>query len=101
MDIKKIFYHGTSTNIKIDKFILPPIIKYNQREDFRRKYVDKVFITDSIKSAKMYAKKAAALTTKINKKRTGFFYKESCDFLFCYDRRGIGGTGTIHQTTIY
>ena len=58
MDIKKIFYHGTSTNIKIDRFILPPVITYNQREDFRKKYVDKVFSTDSIKSAKMYAKKA-------------------------------------------
>ena len=58
MDMKRIFYHGTSTNIKIDGFILPPVITYNQREDFREKYVDKVFITDSIKSAKMYAKKA-------------------------------------------
>ena len=52
------FYHGTSTNIKIDGFILPPVITYNQREDFRKKHADKVFSTDSIKSAKMYAKKA-------------------------------------------
>ena len=37
---------------------MPPVITYNQREDFRKKYVDKVFSTDSIKSAKMYAKKA-------------------------------------------
>lgn len=52
------FYHGTSTNLNIDKVILPPIITSIQREEWRNKFIDKVFITNSMKSAKMYAKKA-------------------------------------------
>lgn len=53
-----VFYHGTSTNLKINKILLPPITTSIQREGWRKKFIDKVFITNSIKSAKMYAKKA-------------------------------------------
>lgn len=36
------------------------MITHNLREDWRHKYIDKVFSTNSLKSAKMYAKKACA-----------------------------------------
>lgn len=52
------FYHGTSSNLNIDKVILPPTETQIQRESWRHKLTDKVFITNSVKSAIMYAKKA-------------------------------------------
>lgn len=52
------FYHGTSNTLKIGKVLLPPVITSNQREDRRKKYLDKVFFTSSLMSAEMYAKKA-------------------------------------------
>ena len=52
------FYHGTSTALKIDTTLLPPNITLVQREEYRNKFIDKVFITNSVKSATMYAKKA-------------------------------------------
>lgn len=52
------FYHGTSDTLKIGKVLLPPVITSNQREDWRKKYLDKVFFTSSLLSAEMYAKKA-------------------------------------------
>lgn len=52
------FYHGTSSNLNINKVILPPTETQIQRESWRQKLTDKVFITNSIKSAIMYAKKA-------------------------------------------
>ena len=54
------FYHGTTDNIAIHGFILPPIETNILREKFRDKLRDVVFVTDSVKSAEMYAKKACA-----------------------------------------
>jgi len=52
------FYHGTSTNLEINKFILPSTQTGILREDWRQKNLDKVYFTDSVLSAKRYAKKA-------------------------------------------
>ena len=52
------FYHGTSDTLKIGKVLLPPVITSNQRENWRKKHLDKVFFTSSLLSAEMYAKKA-------------------------------------------
>ena len=52
------FYHGTTDLFKINNVLLPPSITNNKREEWRKKYVDKVFLTDSLLSASMYAKKA-------------------------------------------
>ena len=52
------YYHGTSSALNITKVILPPIKTNIKREYWRERLTDKVFITNSIKSAKMYAKKA-------------------------------------------
>lgn len=54
----KTFYHGTSDAMPICKVILPPVQTSYKREDWRQKFTDKVFFTDSVKSASMYAKKA-------------------------------------------
>ena len=52
------FYHGTSIpNLKV---ILPPIETRVLREDFRKKFMDCVFVTPSRLSAANYAKKCAA-----------------------------------------
>lgn len=55
---ERIFYHGTSDALAIHDWILPPIFTENQREDWRKKDRDKVFFTDSILSAKKFARKA-------------------------------------------
>lgn len=52
------FYHGTSSSLNISEIILPSIRTNIKREHWRDKLTDKVFITNSMKSAKMYAKKA-------------------------------------------
>lgn len=54
-----IFYHGTTTNIKVNKVLLPPNETEVLREDFRKTLQDKVFVTISKPSAIKYAKKAA------------------------------------------
>ena len=54
-----IFYHGTTTNTKINKILLPPNETGWLREDFRKNLQDKVFVTISKPSAIKYAKKAA------------------------------------------
>ena len=54
-----IFYHGTTTNIKVNKVLLPPNETGVLREDFRKTLQDKVFVTISKPSAIKYAKKAA------------------------------------------
>ena len=38
-----IFYHGTTTNIKVNKVLLPPNETGVLREDFRKTLQDKVF----------------------------------------------------------
>lgn len=55
---KMIFYHGTSTNIKINNILLPPSETGLLREDFRKNLRDKVFVTISKPSAIRYAKRA-------------------------------------------
>ena len=52
------FYHGTTDVFKINRVLLPPVITDNKREEWRKKYTDKVLFTDSLLSASMYAKKA-------------------------------------------
>ena len=42
----------------MNRIILPPIRTNNLREEWRRKYTDKVFFTTSLLSAENYAKKA-------------------------------------------
>ena len=54
----KTFYHGTSNTFNIKKVILPPIQTDILRENWRKKYLDKVFFTTSLLSAENYAKKA-------------------------------------------
>ena len=51
------YYHGTS--IPGLKVILPPIETNNLREDFRKKFMDCVFVTPLRKSAESYARKCA------------------------------------------
>lgn len=50
------YYHGTSSAVQIRGVIFPPSVTNNQREDFRTKHTDQVFLTDSIVSARKYAK---------------------------------------------
>ena len=52
------YYHGTS--IPGLKVILPPIETRVLREDFRKKFMDCVFVTPSRLSAEKYARKCAA-----------------------------------------
>lgn len=54
----KTFYHGTSDILDVKKIILSPIQTNNLREEWRKKYIDKVFFTTSLLSAENYAKKA-------------------------------------------
>lgn len=52
------YYHGTS--IPGLRVILPPIDTDVLREDFRRNFLDCVFVTPLKKSAEAYARKCAA-----------------------------------------
>ena len=52
------YYHGTS--IAGLQEILPPAETGYLREDFRKKFMDCVFVTPLRKSAEMYARKCAA-----------------------------------------
>lgn len=56
--LMKPFYHGTTDVFPIQKVLLPPAITEIKREEWRKNYVDKAFLTDSLPSANMYAKKA-------------------------------------------
>ena len=51
------FYHGTTDKFHIKK-LKPAIITGNLREEWRKKHQDKVFLTDSVYSAKKFAHKA-------------------------------------------
>ena len=51
------FYHGTSDALKISN-LLPPCETCILREDWRKDLVNKVFFTDSLYSARKFAKKA-------------------------------------------
>ena len=52
------YYHGTSSALPISDVLLPSSSTHILREGFRSTYHDTVFLTVSIKSAKMYARKA-------------------------------------------
>lgn len=52
------FYHGTTDKFPIKNVILPAVITGVKREEWRTKYIDKVFFSSSLGSALMYAKKA-------------------------------------------
>ncbi len=56
---KQVFYHGTTTALQIDQTILPATSTGMLREEWRSKMIDKVFLTNSLRSAKQYARKAA------------------------------------------
>ncbi len=51
-------YHGTSDIFSMGR-ILPPLESGNLREEWRKKILDKVFITPSLLSAEKFARKAA------------------------------------------
>lgn len=53
-----IFYHGTSDILPIENEIIPPCFTNIKREEWRKKLNAKVFITNSLMSAEMYAKKS-------------------------------------------
>ena len=52
------FFHGTSSALHIKKWILPPVYTQVKREHWRSKYNDKVFFTNSVLSARKFARKA-------------------------------------------
>ena len=52
------FFHGTTDALDIGKILLPAIETGNKREDWREKYTDQVFFTNSLVSAYKYADKA-------------------------------------------
>lgn len=54
----KNFYYGTTDAFSVQKVLLPPVITNIKREEWRKKYTNKVFFTDSLMFARMYAKKA-------------------------------------------
>mgnify|MGYP007004246230 CR=1 FL=1 len=54
----RVFYHGTTDALRIRKILLPPVITNCKREDWRKKYEDKVFFTTSLGTAHKFAKKA-------------------------------------------
>ncbi len=55
---QELFYHGTSDSLSLS-VLLPPSLTGRLREDWRQKTLDKIFLTNSLKSAQMYAKKAS------------------------------------------
>lgn len=52
------FYHGTSSSLKIGHKLLPPSVSGNISETGRKKNLDKIFFTTDIKYAQIYAKKS-------------------------------------------
>ena len=52
------FYHGTSSNLKIKHKLVSPSISGKLAETGRGKNLDKVFFTTSFKYAQIYAKKS-------------------------------------------
>lgn len=52
------YYHGTTDIFKLNNEILPPIKTNILREHWRKKYLDKIFVTTSLLSAQKFAYKA-------------------------------------------
>lgn len=55
---QELFYHGTSDSLNLS-ILLPSSLTGCLREEWRQKTLDKIFLTNSLKSAQMYAKKAS------------------------------------------
>ncbi len=55
-----VLYHSTTDSLRVGNLLLPPVSTGVKREHWRTKYEDVVFLTDSMRAARMYAKKAAA-----------------------------------------
>lgn len=55
---KRTFFHGTTDTLPVKKVLLPPSATKIKREEWRTKYTDSVFFTDSLLSAMKYAKRA-------------------------------------------
>ena len=53
-----LFYNGTPTALKIDQIILSAVSTEILSEERGSKIIDKVFLTNSLRSAKQYARKA-------------------------------------------
>lgn len=56
-----IFYHGTSTTLRVGATLLPAIETGNLREFWRKTNQDWVFATTSLKSALYFANKACSV----------------------------------------
>ena len=54
------FYHGTTDALHLEGALMPPLCTGIQRESWRTRYLECVFFTNSMKSARSYAKKAAS-----------------------------------------
>lgn len=55
----KVFYHGSSTACGIEHMLLPPELSDTLSEKGRNKNLDRVFFTEDIGLAKIYAGRAA------------------------------------------
>lgn len=60
--MKEVYYHGSSSIIKVGDKILPAIETGNIREDWRKKQRDVVFYTNSLIQAQRYAWKDSLRT---------------------------------------
>lgn len=55
----KVFYHGSSTVCGIDNMLLPPVASETLSEKGRNKNLDRVFFTEDLGLAKVYAGRAS------------------------------------------
>ncbi len=55
----KVFYHGSCTAASIDAMLLPPKVSNTLSERGRNKNLDRVFFTEDLGLAKIYAGRAA------------------------------------------
>lgn len=55
----KVFYHGSCTASDIESMLLPPSTTLNISEKGRKKNLDRVFFTEDLGLAKIYAGRAA------------------------------------------
>lgn len=53
-------YHGTSTALNIKNMVLPPSQTNIKREEWRKKYNNQIFFTNSLLSARKFAMKACS-----------------------------------------
>lgn len=55
----KVFYHGSSTACGIDNMLLPPVAFETLSEKGRNKNLDRIFFTEDLGLAKVYAGRAS------------------------------------------